>query len=323
VRIENCPKTPALPFKPLLALPLLTLLSTILLSASTFAQPQISSDSDDQTMIIEDAPDMNVIAFGKTVIIRKRAKEVFAWGGDIIVEGRVEGDAATLGGSVIQKEGGYIGGAVIVIGGKYRPESNTPLRTEGKETVMIGAFEEEFREMGQNPSSIFAPSLTAAFVAQRALSALFWFVVTLVFATLAPGAVSRAISRFRLTTARILGIGAGAFIGTLIVVIAALRILPDWAGAVVGIMAFVLLMLSYGFGRVALQVSVGKFLQKRLLPQGKHTDSLAILMGVLFWTLVLSMPYVWTLAVFALFSAGVGLVLTARNNIGWKTTLHP
>ena len=43
-------------------------------------------------------------------------------GGDVIVEGVVEGDVATIGGSVIQKAGSRIGGDVIVLGGTYRSE---------------------------------------------------------------------------------------------------------------------------------------------------------------------------------------------------------
>jgi hypothetical protein len=83
-------------------------------------------------------------------------------------------------------------------------------------------------------------------------------------------------------------------------------------------MAFVLLMLAYVFGRVALQLSVGKFLQKNLLPNGNRSETIAILFGVLFWTVLLSVPYLWTLAVLSLFVAGLGLVLTARSANVWR-----
>lgn len=283
------------------------------------AQPPVASSPDDNTIVIDNAPEMNVISFGKTVIIRQHAKEVFAWGGDIIVEGRVDGDVAALGGSVIQRENAYIGGAVIVIGGSYKPESRVPLRVEGKETVMFGAFEQELRDMAQNPSQIFAPSLTPAFFAQRALSALFWFIVTLVFATIAPGAVSRAISRFNLSMLKVSGLGVAGLILVTVFVITSLQLLPDYAGAIVGVMGFALLMLAYGFGRIAMQVSAGKILQKHLPKGASRSESVAILLGVLVWTVILSIPYLWTLAVVILFSVGIGLVLTARSGSGWKT----
>jgi hypothetical protein len=83
-------------------------------------------------------------------------------------------------------------------------------------------------------------------------------------------------------------------------------------------MAFVLVMLAYVFGRVALNVFVGKLLHKYLSGEKKSSEALAILIGVLAWTLLLSIPYVWTLALFTLFAAGVGLVLTARSQNGWQ-----
>jgi hypothetical protein len=56
-----------------------------------------------------------------------------------------------------------------------------------------------------------------------------------------------------------------------------------------------------------------------LLGGKNNSETLAILIGVVAWTLLLSIPYVWTLALFALFSAGIGLVLTARPQRNWQT----
>lgn len=290
---------------------LMLILAMAFFGTEIFAQ-DLTTNAEDNTLIVNDAPEMNVIAFGRSVIIRQQAKEVFVWGGDVTIEGRVDGDVAVIGGSVIQKTDAFIGGAVIVIGGSYKPEINQPLRNEGKETIMFGAFEEEFRSMAEDPTQIFAPQMTAGFAIQRLLSMIFWFVITLIVTTIAPGAITRSITRFRLSTLKIFAIGAGGFVLTLIVVIGGLRILPDYAGAVVGIMAFVILMLAYGFGRVVLQVSLGKYLLKRFSGNAKRSESVAILIGVLCWTFIFSLPYLWTLAVFVMFVAGIGLILTAR-----------
>jgi cytoskeletal protein CcmA (bactofilin family) len=83
-------------------------------------------------LIIEDAPEMEVFAFGKTVIVKKQAKGVLAFGGDVIVEGRVEGDVAAIGGSVTQKENAFIGGDVIIFGGTYRPKAKRRSATKAK-----------------------------------------------------------------------------------------------------------------------------------------------------------------------------------------------
>lgn len=295
------------------------LIAIVFLQSAIRAQTAFSESPDGKALIIEDAPEMQVIAFARTVVIKKHAKEAFVWGGDIIVEGRVDGDVAAIGGSVIQKEGAYIGGAVLVFGGSYRPESREPLRAEGKETIMFGVFEEELREMAQNPSQIFSPAFTPAFIAQRALSVLFWFVVTLLVSTIAPGAVSRAIARVQLSTLKVIGLGFSGFLLTTIGVVVSLGVLPDYMSALIGLMAFALLMLAYGFGRVALQVSTGKLIQKHLLPSSNKSEALAILIGVVVWSILLSIPYVWTLALLILFAVGIGLVITARSSSKWKT----
>lgn len=278
---------------------------------------QISVSSHD-TFVVDDAPDQEVVSYGKTVVVRTSAKGVLAIGGDVIVEGRVTGDVAAVGGSVIQKEGAYIGGDVFAVGGAYKPESAKPLREEGRETVMYAGYEEEIRDLSQNPSSLFSPHFSLTFLAQRILSVLFWFVLSLGLATLAPGAVSRAIARFQLSTLKVMAIGVAAFLGTTIAVVGSLKILPNPFGVILGMMAFVLLMLAYVFGRVALNVSIGKLLQKYLLGENKGSETLAILIGVVAWTLVLSIPYLWTIALFILFCSGVGLVLTAGSQRKWQ-----
>jgi hypothetical protein len=289
----------------------------MILAGAVFSFAQISVSAKD-TFTVEDAPDQEVVCYGKTVIVKTRAKGVLAIGGDVIVEGRVSGDVAAVGGSVIQKDGAYIGGDVFAVGGAYKPESSQPLREEGRETVMYAGYEEEIRDLSQNPSSLFSPHFSLAFLAQRIFSVLFWFVLSLGLATLAPGAVSRAIARFHLSSLKVMALGVAGFLGTTVAVVGSLKVLPNPFGVVFGMMAFVLLMLAYVFGRVALNVSVGKLLQKYIRGEQNGSEALAILIGVVTWTLVLSIPYVWTIALFILFSTGVGLVLTARSPKNWQ-----
>lgn len=290
----------------------------LLANLSIFAQVQQPGFVvDEKTLVIDDAPDMEVLAFGKSVIIKKRAKSVFSFGGNILIEGNVEGDVGVLGGSLIQKEGARIGGDVIVIGGSYRAESRDPLRSEGKQTIMFGMFEDEIRGLADDPTQIFSPTYSLSFIAQRLLSVLFWFIVSLALTTLAPGAVSRAIARFQLSTTKVVGLGFLAFLVTMICILGSLSLLPGYINAIFGLMAVVLLMLAYVFGRVALQVSVGKMVQKYFFGEKNRSETMAILIGVVVWTVLLSLPYIWVLGVLALFSAGIGLVLTARSQNGW------
>jgi Ca2+/Na+ antiporter len=109
-----------------------------------------------------------------------------------------------------------------------------------------------------------------------------------------------------------------SFLVTTLGVMASLSFLPNYLSAIVSLMLFVFLLLGYVFGRVALQVSVGKQLQKRFLPEDKQSETVAILIGVIVWTLLLSAPYLWLLALIILLSASIGLVLTARSTTGWQ-----
>lgn len=256
---------------------------------------------------------MEVISYGKNVIVKQRAKGVLVFGANAEIEGRVEGDVATVGGSVVQRKSAFIGGDVFIIGGRYMPESLEPLRVEGKETVMYAGYEEELRELTQNPASLLSPTFSLTFIAQRLLSVLFWFVVSIGFAAIAPGAVGRAVAKLRLSSMKIVGIGILIFVLTTIAMIASVSILPDVISAVVGIMVSTIFLLAYVFGRVAAHVAVGKILQRWFFGDRRQPEAIAILAGVVFWTAVLSVPFVWTLALVGLFSVGIGLVVTART----------
>ncbi len=283
------------------------------LCSAVAANPEISVSDDQTTVTVQDAPEQEVYVFGKSVIVRKNAKGVLAIGGDVIVEGRVEGDVATIGGNVIQEETGYIGGDVIVFGGAYKPKSAEPLREPGKETVMFGVLEDEIRDLAQNPSQIFSPSLSWSFVAQRVVVALLWFILSLVLTTVAPGAVSRAVARIHLSSLKVCGFGAAAFLVVAICIVGGALSLPTFLSATVGAMGFLLLIFGFVFGRVVLQVSVGKWIQKRYFPDNNRSETLATLTGVLVWTTLLSLPYLWVAALFSLFAFGIGLIITARR----------
>jgi hypothetical protein len=250
--------------------------------------------------------------------VKSHAKGVFAFGGNVIVEGTVDADVATIGGSVTQRAGATIGGDVIVLGGTYIAEDKPPLRNPDRETVVIGVFEQEFRDFAQNPSAIFSPALTWGFVAQRVLSVLFWFIITFGITTISPGGISRAVARFQLSTGRVIGLGMAGLIGASIAIVLSVGAVPGYLGGILGLMLLFLLFFAYVFGRVAMQVSLGKLLQRNLIPEKQQSETLAILLGVVGWSVILSIPYVWTFALVILFAASVGLVLTARKGPAWQ-----
>ncbi|MFL6467118.1 MAG: hypothetical protein ACJ72Z_04080 [Pyrinomonadaceae bacterium] len=291
---------------------------SILIPQLVLPQSQISEDTEQQTLTIDDAPEMKVIAISKNVVVRKHVKDVLAWGGTVTIEGIVDGDVAAIGGSVIQKEGSFIGGDVIVFGGQYRSEGSSSKRVEGKNTIMFGVFEEELRGLARDPTELLSPKLSVTFVIHRVLAILFWFIVTMIAATITPGAVSRGVVGLRLSTLKITGIGAAAFLLTCIAAVIGVGFLPEYLSVVVGLMAFALIMLAYGFGRVVMNAFVGKLILDRFFASHKISESITILAGVMVNVLLLSIPYVWPLALFAFFAIGTGLVVTSRSYSPWK-----
>lgn len=283
-------------------------------SQAVYGVTAVSTSEDDTTVIVNDAPDQEVYVFGRNVIIKKQAKGVLAIGGDVIIEGRVTGDVATIGGNVVQENDGYIGGDVIVFGGSYRPAAEKPLREEGKETIMFAVFENELRSIGQEPSQMLSPEITPSFFAQRFVLALFWFLLSMVVATVAPGAVSRAALRVRLTWPRTLGVGVFFFAGIVAMIVGAALTLPEYLGLTIFLMGLVVVILAYVFGRVALHVALGKILTKHVNNGNNRSETLSILIGVVLLTVLLSLPYLWVLVLFGVLSTGLGLFLTARTS---------
>ena len=318
--MNNLPKTAftgrVLPQR-LLLLALLVLIVQVF-SVLAKVNLEITTSEDQMTVIVNDAPDQDIIVFGKSIIIKKRAKSALAVGGDISVEGTVTEDVATIGGNVTQQDNSHVGGDVIVIGGVYKQEGESSTRVPGKETVTFGVFEEELRNFGQNPSQLFSPTFSLSFIAQRVVVALFWFIISVVMTTLAPGAVSRAVARIQLSWLKVCALGAGAFLFVMSAIIAGLLLLPNYLGATLGLMGMLVLVLGYVFGRVSLQVSLGKMLQKRFLSENNRSETLATLLGVAIWTLLLSLPYVWVIALFTIFAFGIGLILTGRSTNKWQ-----
>ena len=247
-------------------------------------------------------------------------KGVIAFGGDVTVDGRVEGDVASVGGSVIQHEGSYIGGDVWVFGGAYHHGKSAPGRNPESTTIMYAGYEQELRALMRDPSTLLMPRWSLAYLGQRLLAVLFWFIASLALTAVTPGAVGRAVARLQLTSLRVAVIGFTGSIVCSFGVLACLRVLPTLVSAFVGVMALLLLIVAYLFGRVVIHAATGRWLQHRFLPEGKRSESAALLLGAGVWAVFLSLPYVWPLVVAGLLVTSLGLALTARYRLGWKRT---
>jgi len=279
-----------------------------------------SAQNAKETLVISGANEGPVVGVGKSVRITGSAQEAVSLGGDVIVEGVVDGDVAAVGGSVILKNGARIGGDVMVIGGSYRAEDPHPNRNPEAMTMMYAGYEQELRNMMNNPSGIFSPRWTSTYLGTRLLVVLFWFLVSLGFTLVMPGTISRGVARLQLTSLRVAAIG---LIGLLVlagVVPLCLWIMPQPVQVMVGLLALLLLLVSGVFGRVILYAATGRWLQRKYLAIGKNSEAVALLLGTSFWVLLTSLPYVWPFIAVFMLIISFGLALTARYRVGWSNT---
>ena len=289
-------------------------LALALLLGAAFACSAQAPGAGDE-LVVDGSQPGDVFGLGRSVRVRGEVRGVIAFGGDVIVEGRVTGDAAAVGGSVVQAAGSHVGGDVMVFGGEYRNEAGAAGRNPAGKTLMYAGYEQELRGLARNPATLLAPELSPKFLGLRLLAVLFWFVASVALTAVTPGAIGRAAARLQLTFRHVALIG---MVGALVMgpgVTAALRFLPPALGALVGLTALLLVVLSYIFGRVVIHAATGRWLQRVLLPENRRSESVALLLGAGFWAFVLALPYVWPFLVLGLVVLSLGLALTARYRL--------
>jgi hypothetical protein len=293
--------------------------SFLLSSAPVTAQPAAAPPPNDpNARVIEGVNNTTVFGMGQSIRITGTVKEgAIAFGGDVIVEGSVEGDVAAIGGSVIQRPGSRIGGDVIVLGGGYYPDKTTQGRNPNSVTIMYAGYESQLRRAMREPFSLLSPQFTPAFFGIRLLAILFWFVISLALSAAMPNTVSRAVARLQLTSLRVAVIGLLGSIVLTAGVFLCLLVLPSLVGAVLSVLAALLVIVATLFGRVVISAATGRWLQRRFLPKLK-SDSVILLLGVTFWVMMASLPYVWPIVDAGLLLVSLGLALTARYGLNWK-----
>src|ERR1700687_4572408 len=233
------------------------------------AQPATDTHpGDPQARVIDGVSNTTVFGLGQSIRITGSVKEgAIAFGGDVIVEGTVDGDVAAIGGSVIQRDGSRIGGDVIVVGGIYHHGKAAPGRDPQSVTIMYAGYEDQLRHVMREPFSVLQPQLSAKFFGYRILAVLFWFIISLALTAVMPNTVARAVVRLKLTSLRV---------------------------ALIGLLATV------------------------VITTGDVVSLLVLLLGVVFWVVLASLPYVWPIIIGGRIVVSLGLALTARYRINWN-----
>src|SRR6266699_5346883 len=218
----------------------------VMLVIAVTAQPvNDEHPGDPQARVIDGVVNATVFGMGQSIRITGTVKEgAMAFGGDVIVEGAVDGDVAAIGGSVIQREGSRIGGDVIVLGGIYHHGKAAPGRDPQSVTIMYAGYENELRHVMREPFSLLHPRLTPAFLGMRLLAILFWLIISLALTAVMPNTVSRAVARLQLTSLRVALIGLLGSIAITIGVVACLLVFPEIVGAVISILALLLVLVA-------------------------------------------------------------------------------
>ena len=298
------------------------LLTVLILSGVVYGQATSSEKSTEDVVLVDGVTDSTVFGLGKTIKITGTVKQgAIAFGGDVIVEGTVEGDVAAVGGSVIQRDGSRIGGDVIVLGGVYRSGEKAPNRNPSSMTMMYAGYQQELRDLMQNPTGLLTPRWTPTYVGTRILVVLFWFIVCLGVTAAMPGTISRGVTRLQLTSLRVAVIGV---VGSVVLsggVFLCLWALPETLGVFVGLMALLLLFVAGLFGRVILYAATGRWLQRKYVTLGKNSEAVALLLGTVFWVILTSLPYVWPFIVSFILVISLGLALTARYRMGRQRSM--
>ena len=299
--------------------PLAVLAVLLVCGIAVYAQPSSGEHpGDPQARVIDGVSNTTVFGLGQSIRITGTVKQgAIAFGGDVIIEGTVDGDVAAIGGSVIQREGSRIGGDVIVVGGIYHHGNAAPGRDPQSVTIMYAGYEDQLRHVMREPFSLLHPQLSLAFFGLRLLAILFWFIVSLALTAVMPNTVSRAVARLQLASVRVALIGLLGMIAITGGVVVCLLLLPEVIGALISILALLLLLVATLFGRVVIFAATGQWLQRRFLPR-LTSEAVTLLLGVAFWVAMASLPFVWPIVIGGLIVAGLGLALTARYRISWK-----
>ena len=293
----------------------------LLLMAAVFAQTtKDDHPADPQARVIDGVVNTTVFGMGQSIKITGTVKEgAMSFGGDVIVEGTVEGDVAAIGGSVIQRPGARIGGDVIVLGGIYHHDKAAPDRDPKSVTIMYAGYEDQLRHIMRDPFSVLHPQLSAVFLGTRLLAILIWFIVSLALTAVMPNTISRALTRLQLTSLRVALIGLIGAVALTLGVLGSLWLLPSIVSAAIVLLALLLAVVATVFGRVVIVAATGRWLQRKFLPQ-LQSESVMLLLGVTFWIVMSSIPYIWPFVQAGLLVASLGLALTARYRVGWITT---
>ncbi len=290
----------------------LIFLPVLILGFSPFLDAgQNFSMKKDITVAADDVQD-NIFAFGGNVVIEGRVKQtVFVLGGSLTINGEVGESVVGIGSRLVLKPTAVVKGDLVCIGGSLEKEPGCRVM---RDTVYFKSSEISGRFM----KGIFAfPVFVPFLIVLKLINVFLWLIIALVVAAIFPKQIARASDTVRRSFWPVFGTGLLSLIifsGLVIFAVLLSFILIGipvlitlvWAGIVIKL-----------FGRIVMYFFFGESLL-RSLGAKKITAIGASLLGLLLVSLVGFIPFVGILVGFVLNILGWGVVL--RTKFG--TTEH-
>jgi hypothetical protein len=285
---------------------------------TVLGQPTGTDSSGDSVVIGKDETVSDIVVRGRSLDVLGQVNgSVLILGSDAVIEGRVERDATVLGGSLIQRNGGFIGGNVIVLGGSYtRTPDAAPLKPEAK-TIVIREYGEYLRDTFQHPwRRMFIPQVNPLYVGQRILGFLFYFLIALLLIALVPAQLNRANQALKYNYLRVGLIGFSGLSLSLICLLLLVRTLPIEVAAPVTLFVSLIMLGGYFFGSLAVHLLVGRWIQQRLRQGKDHSHINALLYGMALFAVLFSIPVLGMVAALALaiLSFGIAVIVPMRHS---------
>ncbi|MBI3949740.1 MAG: hypothetical protein HY314_04725 [Acidobacteria bacterium] len=276
------------------------------------AQTSDSQSSEESVVIRQGETVSDIIIRGRRLDVLGRVEgSILVLGSDAIIEGQVQGDATAIGGSIIQRNRGFIGGDVIVVGGDYRRTANAlPLNPESQ-TVVIREYGEYFRDAFQHPwRRMFIPQVTPLYIGQRVLGLTFYFLIALLLIALIPNQLTRAIQMLKRSYLSISLIGLIGVLLILVCMLLLVRSLPIEVAASITLFVSLILIGTYFFGSLAVHLLLGRWLQQLLRRGSERSNINALLYGLGASAIIFSIPVIGMLTALGLAILSFGIAVT-------------
>jgi hypothetical protein len=220
------------------------------------------------------------------------AGDLVVFAGNVVIEGKVDGNVSLYGGNLSLQDGGHIDGDVHVCGGQWTEDSNT---------AMHGNVFACTRSLGVLLISDNGTTF-------RFWSTLTWVLLGIFLTTLLPEHVMfvRTTARGKVRRSLLLGLLSMMLAPVVLVLLTALIIsIPLAIIVVVGLVA------AWALGTVAIGWLIGDYILRKVAPL-QNTRTIQIVLGMTLLALVGSLPYIGWLVNLGTGLIGLGAVFLSR-----------